>query len=117
MGRELLFSVTKEDFKIETFKAGGPGGQNQNKRETGVRITHPLSGAVGEGREYRSQEQNRRAAFKRLVESTKFKIWHKKETARLTGKQDFIRSYVDKIMSPPNLKIEVVENGEWVEQF
>ena len=53
MTRELLFSVTKKDLRIDTFRAGGKGGQNQNKRNTGVRVTHPDSGAVGEARDQR----------------------------------------------------------------
>lgn len=32
LSRELMFSVTLKDCRVETFRAGGPGGQNQNKR-------------------------------------------------------------------------------------
>lgn len=38
--KELLFSITKKDFKVDTFRCGGKGGQNQNKVESGARITH-----------------------------------------------------------------------------
>ncbi len=51
--RELMFSITKDDLDVQTFRAGGKGGQNQNKRETGVRIVHRPSGAVGESRSER----------------------------------------------------------------
>jgi protein subunit release factor B len=40
MGKELLFSLTKKDFRIDTFRAGGKGGQKQNKTSSGVRVTH-----------------------------------------------------------------------------
>jgi protein subunit release factor B len=43
--RERILSVTLADCRVDTFRAGGKGGQNQNKRETGVRITHRASGA------------------------------------------------------------------------
>ena len=43
--RELVFSVTRKDLIIDTFAAGGPGGQHQNTSNTGVRIRHPASGA------------------------------------------------------------------------
>lgn len=51
MSRSLLFSVTIKDCEVQTFRAGGCGGQNQKKRDTGVRIIHHPSGARGESRE------------------------------------------------------------------
>lgn len=66
--RILLFSATKKDFRIDTFCAGGPGGQNQNKRETGVRIVHIPTGISAESRETRSQWDNKRRAFRRLAQ-------------------------------------------------
>ena len=65
--RELLFSVTRDDFTIQTFRAGGKGGQKQNKTDSGVRCIHNASGAVGEGRDERSQLQNKKNAFKRWI--------------------------------------------------
>lgn len=67
MAKELLFSITKEDLIIQTFRSGGKGGQNQNKRESGVRIIHPESGARGESRNHRTQLANKKEAFRRLV--------------------------------------------------
>lgn len=40
MGKKLLFSLNKKDFTVQTFKAGGPGGQHQNKTDSAVRITN-----------------------------------------------------------------------------
>lgn len=72
--RELLFSVTLKDCDVQTFRAGGKGGQNQNKRDTGVRIIHRASGARGEARDERSQLQNKRLAFKRMAEHPLFRV-------------------------------------------
>jgi len=110
MTKRLLFSLTKDDFEVQTFRAGGKGGQHQNKRETGVRIIHRASGAVAESREERSQLQNKRAAFTRLVQSDKFKSWHRVRSAyALRGVIDFEREVerqVDEWMRPECLKVE-----------
>jgi protein subunit release factor A len=79
---ELLFSVTKNDFEIQTFSVGGAGGGGKDTSNSGVRLIHKASGARGEGREHRSNTKNREAAFKRLVASKEFQDWHKIECAK-----------------------------------
>ena len=106
---KLLFSVTKKDFTIQTFRSGGPGGQNQNKVESGVRIIHPPSGARGESREHRDQLSNKKAAFRRLLETPEWKIWHAAETRRRLGArsaEDLANEQVDSDMDTKNLKTE-----------
>ncbi len=113
--RELLFSVTLKDCKVETFRAGGKGGQHQNKTDSAVRITHSASGAVGESREHRSQFQNKQAAFKRMATSEAFKKWHKIEVSRRMGREAEIEAEVKRQMAPANIKTEVHdERGRWV---
>src|SRR5690606_33821561 len=104
--RNIIFSVTKKDLVVETFRSGGKGGQNQNKRDTGVRIRHPESGAVAESREHRTQLQNKKAAFERLVQTPEFKKWHKIEAARRMGTIVDIDEWVEDQMNPNNLRIE-----------
>ncbi len=104
--RELLFSLTKKDFEIQTFRSGGKGGQNQNKVESGVRIIHKESGAVGESREHRTQLQNRKAAFERLVKTKEFQVWHKLQAAAIIQGQRDINRVLDEMMNEKNLKIE-----------
>lgn len=115
--RELLFSLTKKDFRIDTFRAGGKGGQHQNRTDSGVRITHIESGAVGESREERSQHMNKKKALERLIKSKKFQIWHKKKTAEILlkkQKQESIEQYVDRMMDDKYIKIEIKdEEGRW----
>ena len=108
--REKIVSVTIHDCKVETFRAGGPGGQNQNKRDTAVRITHEPSGAVAESREERSQLQNKKRAWKRLSEHPKMVLWLKQK-AGLSAKAI---AEVDQMMLPHNLLIEKKVNGQWV---
>lgn len=115
MKKELLYSLSKKDFKVQTFKSGGPGGQHQNKTDSGVRIIHKESGAIGECRNTRSQSQNKKIAFKRLVDSSKFKLWNNKKCNEIiTGKK--IEQVVDELMNQENLKVEVInEKGKWEE--
>ena len=54
------------EYKLEYFHCGGKGGQNVNKVETGVRLTHMASGLTVTATEERTQEANRRIAQKKL---------------------------------------------------
>lgn len=111
--KEKLFSVTIHDCLVETFRSGGKGGQRQNKVETGVRVTHESSGAVGEGREFASQLQNKRSAFVRMARSIKFQNWAREQAARLMG-QDTLEMRVERQMRPQNLVVEMREGDQWV---
>jgi|SRR5882724_1200408 len=110
--RKKVLSVTLANCRVDEFRSGGPGGQNQNKRNTGIRIVHEPSGAVGESREERSQLQNKKRAFKRMTEHAKFRIWINKVLYNTKDPE----LEVEKEMDPKNIKVEVREDGQWVEQ-
>ena len=57
-----------KEYRIEKFHCGGKGGQNLNKVETGVRITHIPTGLVAQSTEERSQFQNKQRAMEKLQE-------------------------------------------------
>lgn len=107
--RKPIMSVTLSDCEVQTFRAGGKGGQNQNKRDTGVRIVHRPSGAIGESREERSQLQNKKTAFNRMVESGKFRAWIMRVTSTESPED-----YVSSQMRPWNLLIEGRSSDGWV---
>jgi ribosome-associated protein len=54
------------ECRVETFRAGGPGGQHQNKAESAVRLVHEPTGTTVVARDERSQHRNRRLALERL---------------------------------------------------
>lgn len=110
--RELVLSVTLKDCEVQTFRAGGPGGQKQNKTESGVRIIHHPSGARGESREERSQLQNKKIAWRRMCETKEFQYWVKIQT----GRDALLRAKVEQELTPDKIKTEIVQDGKWVEE-
>jgi protein subunit release factor B len=59
------------ETSVDIFTGGGPGGQHRNKTENAVRLHHRPSGVVVTAKERRSLEQNRKAAFERLISKLK----------------------------------------------
>ena len=111
--KQLLFTLTKKDFRIEFMRGSGKGGQNRNKRDTACRITHIESGASAYCCDERSQLRNKMSAFHNVVTKDKFKNWYKIECAKLNGliptKEDIEKEVEKKLASDlidGNIKIE-----------
>jgi protein subunit release factor B len=114
--RQKLFSVGIADCRVDTFCSGGKGGQHQNATQSGVRITHPPSGAVGVSREERYQKVNKRRAFERMAKSPAFAAWVRM-TAAYLRKGKTVEQLVEEEMDPRNLRIEVQdERGRWTDR-
>jgi peptide chain release factor 2 len=77
-------SIPAEELRIETSRAGGPGGQNVNKRETAVRVVHiPTNIAVSVANE-RQQEQNKQKALE-ILQAKLFALEEERRKKELEG--------------------------------
>jgi len=99
---EKEIDIKPDDLRIDLFRASGPGGQNVNKRETAVRITHIPTGIIVSSQAARTQQHNKEKALQVLA-SKLYRLQEqerKKELGKLKGKQSAIewgsqiRSYV-----------------------
>jgi len=87
---ETIDIVLKDDeLKRDTFRSGGPGGQHQNKTESGVRYTHLPTGVAAESRSERSQHKNDANAYALL----KAKLIRLEEAKR---EAEYAKTYDDK---------------------
>jgi peptide chain release factor 2 len=98
---DIQIEVKESDLEMQTFCSGGPGGQHQNKTQSGVRLIHK-SGVRAESRTERSQHKNYDNALK-LLKSRLYTIEEQKRLGELANRYDAkgeiafgsqIRSYI-----------------------
>ena len=114
--RKPILSLGKSDFRWDYYRGTGAGGQKRNKTSNCVRCTHPPSGSVGKSEEGRSQWDNKKKAFKRCVETKKFRAWMRVEVAKANGAEERMKEEVKRLMAPKNMHYEGwdAKKGKWV---
>jgi hypothetical protein len=110
-----VLSITAADFEWECSRGTGAGGQKRNKTSSKVRCIHRPSGAEATDDTTRSQHQNRRNAWRRVIESPAFKTWLRLELARRAGRTAAAEAYVAReLATPSRLRVEGKDSaGRW----
>ncbi len=120
--------ILPNDLKVDTYKASGPGGQNVNKRETAIRITHLPTGTVVTSQTERSLAQNKENAMS-ILEARIMEKLEKERVAKLkkerasqvtsSDRSEKIRTYnfpqnriTDHRIQKSWHNIEIILNGE-----
>jgi peptide chain release factor 2 len=83
----IEINIPRDDLERETFRSGGPGGQHQNKTESGVRWRHKPTGIFAESRNERSQHKNSDVALS-LLKAKLYKLEEQKRQAEVERQYD-----------------------------
>jgi peptide chain release factor 2 len=84
---DIEIDIKRDDVERQTFRSGGPGGQHQNKTESGVRLIHKPTGVVAECRNERSQHKNEEMAWK-MLRAKLYRIEEQKRRAEVEKAYD-----------------------------
>jgi peptide chain release factor 1 len=89
---EVQIEIKPDDVRIDTFCSGGPGGQHQNKTQSGVRLTHIPTGVVAESRTERSQHKNKAQCWRMLRSRIYEQMAEKERASRAAERKSLVGS-------------------------
>jgi peptide chain release factor 1 len=89
---EIQIQIKVDDVRIDTFSTGGPGGQHQNKTQSGVRLTHIPTGTVAESRTEKSQHKNKDICWRVLRTRIYERLAEKERVARAAQRKSLVGS-------------------------
>lgn len=113
--KERVTLFGPKDFDVSYFCGSGAGGQARNKVHSGVQIIHRESGAIGRACDSRSQADNKKKAFERLVNSPKMKFEIERKLYELKQRETMEQT-IERETNPENLKFEIKDAaGRWEE--
>lgn len=126
-GSNKTVKVDERDLEWDYFRAGGKGGQHQNKTSSACRVTHKPTGLSFESRNHRKQSQNRKAALTNLINKLqemadlekKNEINSQRPKAGSGGRAEKIRTYrvqddtVSDHITGRKTKLSLLYKGNW----
>ena len=115
MEKQKITILSLKDLEVSYFCGSGPGGQARNKVASGVQMRHEESGAIGRASDSRSQHDNKRAAFQRLLKDPRMKFWLSRKIYEIKQGETIEQSVIEET-GPDNLKYEIKnQDGKWEE--
>lgn len=107
--------LSLKDLNVSYFCGSGAGGQARNKVASGVQMRHEESGAMGRASDSRSQHDNKRAAFERLLKDPRMKFFIARRLHEIRSGES-LEDEIKRETADDKLKFEVKNaKGFWEE--
>lgn len=115
MSKERITILSQKDLEISYFCGSGAGGQARNKVASGVQMRHLESGAMGRASDSRSQHDNKKSAFNRMLADPRMKFWLARQIHEVRMGET-IEQTIAAETKPEHLKYEIKNaSGQWEE--